>query len=126
MPNVIEFDYSSFLINSNKQNWTFLQAVKSLLTILFGVDKASKNALLSTQEKINQIAQQVLSSHINDESNILRLIRVVRAEGVNELKIKLPYVLDEEQIQYILDCAHVEIYQSTAEFDLLHVHLVER
>ncbi|WP_122032986.1 transporter [Aliivibrio sp. EL58] len=125
MANIIEFDYSSFLINSSNQKWTFSQALKSLIPTFGTIWNASVHDSTSTQERLRLEALQVLSSHINDESNIIRLIRLARIEGISDLKIKLPYTLDDEQILYILDNTHTEISQKNDEFDLLLVHLNE-
>ena len=125
MANIIEFDYSSFLINSSNQKWTFSQALKSLIPTFGTVWNASVHDSTPTQERLRLEALQVLSSHINDESNIIRLIRLARIEGIRDLKIKLPYTLDDEQILYILDNTHTEIAQKNDDFDLLLVHLNE-
>ncbi|MGR6834304.1 transporter [Aliivibrio wodanis] len=125
MANIIEFDYSSFLINSSQQKWTFSQALKSLIPTFGTVWNASVHDSTPTKERLRLEALQVLSSHINDESNIIRLIRLARIEGISDLKIKLPYTLDDEQILYILDNTHTEISQKNDEFDLLLVHLNE-
>lgn len=125
MANIIEFDYSLFLINSSNLKWTFSQALKSLIPTFGTVWNASAHDLTPTQERLRLEALQVLSSHINDESNIIRLIRLARIEGIRDLKIKLPYTLDDEQILYILDNTHTEISQKNDEFDLLLVHLNE-
>ena len=105
--------------------WTFSQALKSLILTFGTVWNASAHDLTPTQERLRLEALQVLSSHINDESNIIRLIRLARIEGIRDLKIKLPYTLDDEQILYILDNTHTEISQKNDEFDLLLVHLNE-
>jgi hypothetical protein len=125
MANIIEFDYSLFLINSSNLKWTFSQALKSLIPTFGTVWNASEHDLTPTQERLRLEALQVLSSHINDESNIIRLIRLARIEGIRDLKIKLPYTLDDEQILYILDNTHTEIAQKNDDFDLLLVHLNE-
>lgn len=126
MSNKIEFDYSSFLVNSSKQKWTFAQALKSVIPA-FGVAwNASVHDSRSSSEKLQDEALQVLSSHIKDESNIIRLIRLARLEGITDLEIKLPYMLDEEQINYILANTFTDISQSTDDIELLHVHLNEK
>lgn len=126
MANMIEFDYSSFLINSSKQKWTFSQALKSMIPTFGTVWNASVHDKTPPQERLRLEALQVLSSHINDESNIIRLIRLARIEGITDLQVKLPYILDDEQVRYILDNTHTEISQSNAEFDLLYVHLLKQ
>ncbi|MGN2672915.1 transporter [Aliivibrio fischeri] len=126
MSNKIEFDYSSFLVNSSKQKWTFSQALKSIIPTFGTVWNASVHDARPLSERLQAEALQVLSSHINDESNIIRLIRLARIEGITNLEIKLPYTLDEEQINYILENTFTDISQSTDDFDLLHVHLNEK
>ena len=74
MSNKIEFDYSSFLVNSSKQKWTFSQALKSIIPTFGTVWNASVHDARPLSERLQAEALQVLSSHINDESNIIRLI----------------------------------------------------
>ena len=126
MTNIIEFDYSAFLVDSSKQKWTFSQALKSIIPAFGAVWNTSINDPTPTKERLRQEALQVLSSHINDESNMIRLIRLARLEGITDLKIKLPYTLDEEQVAYILENTHTEVSQSNDDFDLLYVHLKAR
>jgi len=126
MSMIIEFDYSLFLVDSTKQKWTFSQALKSLIPMFGTVWNASVHDSTPLQERLRLEALQVLSSHINDESNIVRLIRLARIEGITDLHIKLPYTLDTEQIAYILDNTYTNILQSDDGIDLLQVHLNER
>ena len=126
MTNIIEFDYSEFLVDSSKQKWTFSQALKSIIPTFGAVWNASVHDPTPTKERLRQEALQVLSSHINDESNMIRLIRLARIEGITDLHIKLPYTLDEDQVAYILENTHTEISQSNEDVDLLYVHLKAR
>ncbi|GLR74668.1 hypothetical protein [Aliivibrio sifiae] len=126
MSNIIEFDYSAFLVDSSKQKWTFSQALKSIIPTFGTVWNASVHDSTPTKERLRKEALQVLSSHINDESNMIRLIRLARIEGITDLEIKLPYILDKDQVDYILENTYTDISQSNDDIDLLYVHLKER
>lgn len=126
MSKVIEFDYSSFLVDSSQQKWTFSQALKSLIPTFGTVWNASVHDATPTKERLRLEALQVLSSHINDESNIIRLIRLARIEGITDLEIKLPYTLDTEQVNYILANTYTSISQTSDGVDVLLVHLNEK
>ncbi|OCH19059.1 MULTISPECIES: transporter [unclassified Aliivibrio] len=126
MSKIIDFDYSAFLVDSSKQKWTFSQALKSMIPTFGTVWNASVHDSTPTKERLRQEALQVLSSHISDESNMIRLIRLARIEGITDLQIKLPYVLDKDQIDSILENTYTDISQSNDGIDLLYVHLKEK
>ena len=126
MSKIIDFDYSAFLVDSSKQKWTFSQALKSMIPTFGTVWNASVHDSTPTKERLRQEALQVLSSHISDESNMIRLIRLARIEGITDLQIKLPYVLDKDQIDSILENTYTDISQSNDDIDLLYVHLKEK
>ena len=105
---------------------TFSQALKSMIPTFGTVWNASVHDSTPTKERLRQEALQVLSSHISDESNMIRLIRLARIEGITDLQIKLPYVLDKDQIDSILENTYTDISQSNDGIDLLYVHLKEK
>jgi hypothetical protein len=126
MSNVIEFNYGSFLVDSSNQKWTFSQALKSIIPTFGTVWNASVHDKTPLKERLRLEALNVLSAHINDESNIIRLIRLARIEGISDLRVMLPYSLDEEQINYILANTHTTISQKGEGIDLLIIHLKEK
>ena len=73
MSNVIEFNYGSFLVDSSNQKWTFSQALKSIIPTFGTVWNASVHDKTPLKERLRLEALNVLSTHINDESNIIHI-----------------------------------------------------
>ncbi|ANI29290.1 hypothetical protein PL78_05475 [Yersinia entomophaga] len=44
---------------------------------------------------------QVLSTQVSDETNMIRLIRLARQQGIQSLEVQLPYGLDIGQLAAI-------------------------
>ncbi|EEX41922.1 hypothetical protein VFA_001762 [Vibrio furnissii CIP 102972] len=55
----------------------------------------------SHEERLWDMALQRLSSRRSDESNLVTLVKLAKLEGIEELKLVMPYSLDPEQIAAI-------------------------
>ncbi|MEZ9856656.1 transporter, partial [Vibrio breoganii] len=53
------------------------------------------------EDRLWQMALKSMSTRKSDESNIVTLLKLAKLEGINELKVVMPYSLEEEQIEYI-------------------------
>ncbi|SHO56353.1 hypothetical protein [Vibrio quintilis] len=95
------FDYTSFLEALTLKKWTFFEAIQSVC--LSGRLKSfvSAKVKLSPEERLWQNAMHYLSMHYSDELNLLTLLKIAKSEGIHELKIMMPYALDESQLQDI-------------------------
>ncbi|OAT41319.1 hypothetical protein M988_1943 [Hafnia paralvei ATCC 29927] len=69
---------------------------------LFGmVTRSQSKSIENLNAQIRQLAMQVLSTQVSDETNIVRLIELVKNQGLQELDIQLPYALEDEQLMTI-------------------------
>ncbi|QPR29794.1 transporter [Edwardsiella hoshinae] len=70
---------------------------------LFGMvtRDSGANGRVSHSSRLGQLALQVLSTQVSDETNILRLIELVNHQGLPEIEIQLPYALEESQLHAI-------------------------
>ncbi len=53
------------------------------------------------QAQLTALALQVLSTQLNDETNIIRLIKLAKQRGITVLDIQLPYPLEAAQLRTI-------------------------
>ncbi|MBT2959349.1 transporter [Vibrio anguillarum] len=97
----VVFDYTTFLGASCKKKWTFLEAMTSFAPIFGTVWKDSIKELSSPEDRLWEMALKSLSTRRSDEANLISLVRLAKLEGIEELKLVMPYALDSEQIQLI-------------------------
>ncbi|ELR67878.1 hypothetical protein C942_00186 [Photobacterium marinum] len=121
----VVFDYTSFLSASCHHRWTFLDALKALLPAFEVSWTSSLPAGLSESEKLQMQALKVLSTNVSDSSNLIRLLRLARAESIPELVITLPYSLDDEQLEQIEEKAECRITLAEESGEILRVHMIE-
>jgi len=95
------FDYTTFLGASCNKKWTFLEAMTSFAPIFGTVWKDSIKELSSPEDRLWEMALKSLSTRRSDEANLISLVRLAKLEGIEELKLVMPYALDSEQIQLI-------------------------
>ncbi|CAE1145906.1 hypothetical protein [Serratia sp. Tan611] len=100
------FDYMEFLSASCKKHWRFIDAIYGVMPI-FGM--VLKSRVVSTQtrtEQLKELALQVVSTQVSDETNIVRLIDLGQQQGLAVFDILLPYALDKTQLAAIQqECA---------------------
>ncbi|CAM3561128.1 MULTISPECIES: hypothetical protein [Yersinia] len=96
------FDYMKFLSASCKKRWSFVDAIYGVMPI-FGmvVKKSQTESEKNPQEQLTALALQVLSTQVSDETNMIRLIRLARQQGIQSLEVQLPYGLDIGQLAAI-------------------------
>lgn len=119
------FDYTRFLSASCDKHWSFLDAIYGVMP-LFGMVTRSQNrcsefkSIENLNVQIRQLAMQVLSTQVSDETNIIRLIELVKSQGLQELDIQLPYALEDEQLKVIkAECRNA--VSMTQDDERLHV-----
>ena len=101
-PNIsVVFDYTSFLGASCQQKWTFVEAFHFFSSSESSVKKRKNPDQYELECRLWSQALHVLSTRQSDETNLLELIAIARAEGVAELKLLMPYDLEPEQLSSI-------------------------
>jgi len=92
------FDYTSYLSASCKKRWSFIDAIYGVMPIFGIVTKTPPSNAHTRQEQLEALALQVLSTQVNDETNIIRLIALAEQEGLPSFDIRLPYALEASQL----------------------------
>ncbi|MGD8111035.1 transporter [Vibrio sp. TRT 21S02] len=95
----VVFDYTSFLGASCSKKWTFLEAMSTFAPIFSLAWKNSIQDLHSPEERLWEQAMKSLSVSRSDESNLATLLKLAKTEGIDELRVVLPYELDGEQLE---------------------------
>jgi hypothetical protein len=95
------FDYTTFLGASCNKKWTFLEAMTSFAPIFGTVWKDSIKELSTPEDRLWEMALKLLSTRCSDEANLISLVRLAKLEGIEEIKLVMPYALDSEQIKVI-------------------------
>jgi hypothetical protein len=105
----VVFDYTSFLGASCSKKWTFLEAMSTFAPIFSLAWKDTIKETLSVEDRLWDQAMKSLSANRSDESNIITLLKLAKTEGVEELKLVMPYELEHEQIERLRAKSHAEI-----------------
>ncbi|WP_410015159.1 hypothetical protein [Sodalis sp. C49] len=92
------FDYTNYLSASCKKRWSFIDAIYGVMPIFGIVTKTPQKHVQTRQEQLKALALQVLSTQVNDETNVIRLIALAQQQGIGRFDIKLPYSLDRAQL----------------------------
>ncbi len=95
------FDYTQFLSASCKKRWSFIDAIYGVIPIFGIVTKTPSVQSQTRQERLKALALQVLSTQVNDETNIIRLIALAEQQGILRFDIRLPYALETDQLSAI-------------------------
>ncbi|MDN3613849.1 MAG: transporter [Vibrio gallaecicus] len=111
----VEFDYTTFLGASCNKKWTFLEALTTIAPVFSTVWRDSIKELSTPEDRLWQMALKSMSSRKSDESNIVTLLKLAKLEGINELKVVMPYSLEDEQIEYIESKSHLVIANKSLE-----------
>ncbi|MBN3492676.1 transporter [Vibrio neptunius] len=109
----VVFDYTSFLGASCSKKWTFLEAMSTFAPIFSLAWKSTIKEAVSVEDRLWDQAMKSLSVSRSDESNILTLMQLARSEGIEELKLVMPYELEREQIEKLRNRSntHIESHQ---------------
>lgn len=109
----VVFDYTSFLGASCSKKWTFLEAMSTFAPIFSLAWKSTIKEAVSAEDCLWDQAMKSLSVSRSDESNILTLMQLARSEGIEELKLVMPYELEREQIEKLRNRSntHIESHQ---------------
>ena len=111
----VEFDYTTFLGASCSKEWTFLEALTTIAPAFSTVWRGSIKGLASPEDRLWQLALKSMSTRKSDESNIVTLLKLAKLEGINELKVVMPYSLEDEQIEYIESRSYLVITDNSGE-----------
>lgn len=111
----VVFDYTSFLGTSCTKKWTFSDALVSFAPVFGTVWHDTVRDGKSHEERLWDMALQRLSSRRSDESNLVTLVKLAKLEGIQELKLVMPYSLEPEQITAIQARGEAEIKATTPE-----------
>ncbi|MBF9000107.1 MULTISPECIES: transporter [Vibrio] len=95
------FDYTSFLGASCTKKLTFAEVLGSFSPMAGEALKGAIGKEKSAEERLWDIAMDRLSSRRSDESNLINLIRFAHKEGIDEIRLIMPYALEEGQIKVI-------------------------
>jgi len=95
------FDYTSFLGVSSQQKWTFVDAFHFFSSSENNAKALKVSDQYELERRLWARALNVLSTRKSDESNLLALIAIARSEGINKLKLLMPYDLEPEQLSSI-------------------------
>ncbi|BBI91802.1 hypothetical protein SSYM_0656 [Serratia symbiotica str. Tucson] len=100
------FDYMDFLSASCKKHWRFVDAIYGVMPIFGPVLKSRVTTSQTRNEQLKELALQVVSTQVRDETNIVRLIELAAQLGLVVFDIQLPYTLKAEQLAVIQkECA---------------------
>lgn len=113
----VEFDYTSFLGASCSKKWTFLEALTTIAPVFSLMWKNSIAELSEPEDRLWDAALKNMSSRRSDESNLVTLLKLAKLEGIDELKVVMPYALEPTQIDFIqqssdskIDCAEQDVF----------------
>lgn len=117
---VVDFDYTHFLCAPRQENWTLYTLVLAKISYWFK-GSATSSACYFTNETFTRLVCRSLSSLCSDVANLETLIEEAKKQGVKELKIILPYALDELELRTLQQIKQVEISQYKTDREFLRV-----
>ena len=109
------FDYTAFLGASSSKKWTFFEVFKSIAPVFSVAWNENVMESRDPEERLWQQAMNELSTQDSDERNLIRLFEIAKDEGIGELKLMMPYDLDNEQLKLISKQAKAHIHQSAQD-----------
>lgn len=95
------FDYMDFLSASCRKHWRFVDAIYGVMPIFGMVLKSRVTTSQTRKEQLKELALQVVSTQVSDETNIVRLIDLAQQQGLTVFDIQLPYALEAQQLAAI-------------------------
>ncbi|MHC6527597.1 MULTISPECIES: transporter [unclassified Vibrio] len=105
----VNFDYTSFLGASCDKKWTFLEAMSTFAPIFSVVWREATDNFHSPEDRLWDAALRRLSTNRSDESNLITLFEIAKGQGIERIKLVMPYSLDRDQIVKIESRSHVRI-----------------
>lgn len=105
----VVFDYTSFLGEAYSKKWTFLEAISTISPVFSIAWKDTIKQSWTPEERLKNQAMKSLSASRSDESNIHTLLELAKSEGIHELRLVMPYELDQEQLERIQQRLKVNI-----------------
>jgi ABC-type transport system involved in Fe-S cluster assembly fused permease/ATPase subunit len=95
-----------FLSASCRKHWRFVDAIYGVMPIFGMVLKSRVTTSQTRKEQLKELALQVVSTQVSDETNIVRLIDLAQQQGLTVFDIQLPYALEAQQLAAIQkECA---------------------
>lgn len=95
-----------FLSASCRKHWRFVDAIYGVMPIFGMVLKSRVTTSQTRKEQLKELALQVVSTQVSDETNIVRLIDLAQQQGLAVFDIQLPYALEAQQLAAIQkECA---------------------
>lgn len=122
-PEKICIDYTAYLGALCRKRWRFTDALYGVLPVFGMVTKATGQPQIGHNDRLHELAMQVLSTQASDETNLARLIALAQQQGVAELDIRLPYALSGEQLQAIDSACRDYALTLTQQAECLSVRL---
>ncbi|MEZ8823177.1 transporter [Vibrio amylolyticus] len=117
----IVFDYTSFLGASCTKKWTFLEAMSSIAPAFSERFGKTPEIPDSAEERLWVSALQLLSPSYSDEMNLLTLVELAKEEGIEHLKVVMPYSLEQDQLDAIQQQCELAIENHQQEEFVLHL-----
>jgi len=111
----VVFDYTSFLGESCKKKWTFIEVFTSITPVFCLTCKTSIDKTKEPEDRLWEQAFNNLSAQSSDESNLISLVNLAKYEGIEELRLMMPYELDNHQIQQIIKHTNVKIHRTAPD-----------
>lgn len=102
----LRIDYAAYLAALCNKRWRFIDAMYGVLPIIGMVTKSSAARQVAPDEQMKILAMQVLSTQVNDETNLTRLITLAQQQGLTALDILLPYALTPLQLASIREACN--------------------
>ena len=87
-----------FLGLSCTTRWNFSEILASFAPIFSAVWQDTVKQSKTHEEQLWDLAFSTLSSRRSDEVNLIALLKLAKSEGVEELKLIMPYALEPSQI----------------------------
>lgn len=106
------FDYTDFLAYSSASpKWRFIDALQSIVPIFSTTwrHQLASEGMQDREQLLWESALLHLSSTNGDESNLSRLMKLARSQGIECLMLSLPYSFEATQIEDIEVKGRVEI-----------------
>lgn len=103
----VVFDYASFLGASCTKRWNFSEILASFAPIFGTVWQDTVKQSKTYEERLWDLAFSTLSSRRSDEANLIALLKLAKSEGIEELKLIMPYALEPAQVSLIEKSAEV-------------------
>ncbi|KII79810.1 hypothetical protein [Vibrio renipiscarius] len=105
----VVFDYTSFLGEECSKKWTFLEALSTIAPIFSLAWNDTIKTTCGPEERLWEQAMKSLSASHSDEANINMLVKLAKTEGIQELKLVMPYELEKDQIERLQQQLSVSI-----------------